>query len=441
MPKRTERRDFLKTTAATSAAVACGVWSQSSVAASRSPNDKIHLAAIGVTGMGGTDLREIAKVDGVVVAALCDVDEERLERAAKLHPQARKYVDFRQMLAKEEKNIDIVSVGTPDHIHAPASLLAMKMRKHCYCQKPLAHNVLEVRSMAKIAAENKLVTQMGTQMHATENFHQAVEIIQAGALGPVHEVVAWFNHPWPFGTKRPQGDFPVPKSLHWDLWLGPAVTRPYAPDSYHPAHWRRWWDFGAGLLGDMGCHLFDLPYWALGLRHPTTVEAEGAAADPDASPDGLTVRWEFPPTNGKPGVKLTWHDGNHVPSSGDRALIAGHVVPKMGVMFLGKDGQLFIDYQGYKLYPEGKFRDFARPAATLPRSIGHWAEWVKGCREGTATASNFDYASRLAETVLLGNVAYRSGKKLQWDAAACKAVNCPEADRFLRREYRKGWEL
>lgn len=147
----------------------------------------------------------------------------------------------------------------------------------------------------------------------------------------------------------------------------------------------------------MGCHLFDLPHWALGLRHPTTVEAEGAAADPGASPDGLTVRWEFPPTNGKPGVKLTWHDGNHVPSSGDRALIAGHVVPKMGVMFLGKDGQLFIDYQGYKLYPEGKFRDFARPAATLPRSIGHWAEWVQGCREGTATASNFDYASRLAE--------------------------------------------
>jgi predicted dehydrogenase len=436
MPKRTERRDFLKTTATASAAVACGVWSQCGVAASRSPNDKIHLAAIGVTGMGGTDLRELAKLDGVVVAALCDVDEERLERAAKLHPKAKKYVDFRQMLEQEQKNIDIVSVGTPDHIHAPASLMAMKMGKHCYCQKPLAHNVVEVRSMAKLAAEKKLVTQMGTQMHATERFHQAVEIIQSGAIGPVHEVVAWFHHPWPFGTKRLQGDFSVPKNLNWDLWLGPALPRPYAPDSYHPAHWRRWWDFGAGLLGDMGCHLFDLSFWALGLRHPLTVEAAGPAVDPERSPDGLTVHWEFPPTDGRPAVKLTWHDGDRVP-----ATIGGHAVPKMGVMFLGKDGQFFIDYQGYKLYPEDKFKGYQAPARTIPRSIGHWAEWVKGCREGTATASNFEYASRLAETVLLGNVAYRSGKKLEWDAAACKAVNCPEADRFLRREYRKGWEL
>lgn len=229
MPQRTVRRDFLKATAAASAVVACGVWSERGVAASRSPNDKIHLAAIGVTGMGGTDLRELAKVDGVVVAALCDVDEERLERAAKLHPQATKHIDFRQMLEKEEKNIDIVSVGTPDHIHAPASLMAMKMGKHIYCQKPLAHNIMEVRKMAQIAAEKKLVTQMGTQMHATENFHRAVEIIQAGAIGPVHEVVAWFNHPWPFGTKRPEGAFPAPHNLHWDLWLGPA-----SPDLMRP---------------------------------------------------------------------------------------------------------------------------------------------------------------------------------------------------------------
>lgn len=436
MPKRTDRRDFLKKTAAASTVVAGGVWSELGVAASRSPSEKIRLAAIGVTGMGGTDLREIAKLDGVVVTSLCDVDEERLERAAKLHPKATKYVDFRQMLEKEEKNIDIVSVGTPDHIHAPASLMAMKMGKHCYCQKPLAHNVIEVRSMAKITTEKKLVTQMGTQMHASEHFHQAVEIIQAGAIGPVHEVVAWFNHPWPFGTKRPKGDFPVPKNLNWDLWLGPALTRPYAPDAYHPAHWRRWWDFGAGLLGDMGCHLLDLPFWALGLRHPITVAAEGPAVDPERSPDGLTVHWEFPPNKGKPALKLTWHDGDRVP-----AKIGGHAVPKMGVMFIGKDGQLFIDYRGYKLYPEDKFKGYRTPPPTIPRSIGHWAEWVKGCREGKATASNFDYASRLAETVLLGNVAFRSGKKLQWDAAACKAVNCPEADRFLRREYRKGWEI
>lgn len=429
---RVTRRDFFRVSAAASAAIPFGVWSERCVAASKSPNEKLNIASVGTGGMAAADLGELS---GENIVALCDVDENTLGAAADRFKQAKKYVDFRKMLEKEEKNFDAVLVATPDHIHASASVMAMKMGKHCYCQKPLAHEIYEVRTMAKIAAEKKVATQMGTQIHGTDNYRRVVEIIQAGSIGPVNEVVVWCGKNWG-GGKRPQGTFPIPKTFHWDLWLGPAPERPFAPGVYHPQEWRRWWDFGTGTLGDMACHLMDLPFWALGLRHAISVEAEGPAVDADTTPIGMTVRLEFPAVAGKPDVKFTWHDGNKTPSQ-----VAGHPVPMMGVMFVGEKGQMFADYGGYKLYPEDQFKDFKAPPQTIPPSIGHWKEWIKACKDGSPTLCNFDYAAALTEAVLLGNLAYRTGKKLQWDAQAMKATNCPEADKYIRRQYREGWTL
>ena len=317
----------------------------------------------------------------------------------------------------------------------PVSVAAMQRGKHVFCQKPLAHNVIEVRRMAQLAADKQLVTQMGTQMHATENFHQAVEIIQAGAIGPIHEVVAWFNHPWRFGTKRPQGDFPAPKNLNWDLWLGPAKQRPYHP-AYVPFHWRWWWDFGGGVLADMACHYMDLPFWALELRHPTKVAAEGPKVHPETCPLGLIVRYDFPARGSMPPVKLTWYDGDLIPKK-----IADQPVPANGVMFVGTDGMMFADYSRYRLFPTDKFASFKAPAESIPNSIGHHAEWIKACKDGSPTTCNFDYSGALTETVLLGTVAYRLGKTLDWDAANLTATNAPEAAKLINKEYRKGWEV
>jgi predicted dehydrogenase len=432
MSNRLHRRNFLKTATAASAGMSIGVWSSRAPAASKSPNEKLNIAAVGTNGMAASDLKELS---GENIVALCDVDENSLEKAVARYAKATKHIDFRRMLEKEEKSFDAVLVSAPDHIHAPASVMAMSMGKHCYCQKPLAHDIHEVRVMAKVAAEKKLATQMGTQIHGTDNYRRVVEIIQAGTIGPVSEVVAWCGKAWS-GGKRPQGVFDVPKHLHWDLWLGPAPARPYVPRVYHPVEWRGWWDFGNGTLGDMACHLLDLPFWALGLRRPASVEAEGPSADVESAPTGLTVHWEFPATVGKPGVKLTWHDGDKTP-----AQVAGHRVPDMGVMFVGAKGQMFANYGRYNLYPETEFKDFKAPPQTIPPSIGHWKEWIKACKDGSPTTCNFQYAAALTETVLLGNVAYRAGQRLQWDAQAMKAVNCPEADKFLRRQYRDGWRL
>ncbi len=426
------RRDFLKTTAAASAALSFGVWSERCPAQSKSPNEKLNIASVGTGGMAGADLNELS---GENIVAICDIDENMLNAAAGRYKQAKKYVDYRQMFEKEDKSFDAVLVSTPDHIHAPASIMAMKMGKHCYCQKPLAHEIGEVRAMAKIAAEKKLVTQMGIQIHGTDNYRRVVEIVQSGAIGTVSEAVVWCGKNWG-GGKRPQGVFEVPKHLHWDLWIGPAPVRPYAPEAYHPGQWRRWWDFGTGTLGDMACHLMDLPFWALGLRYAASVEAEGPAVDAETTPIGMTVRLEFPAVGGKPPVKLTWHDGDRTPKE-----VAGHPVPGMGVMFIGDKGQMFADYGGCKLYPEDKFKEFKAPPQTIPASIGHWKEWVKACKDGGPTTCNFDYAAALTEAVLLGNVAYRTGKKLQWDAQTMKATNCPEADKYISTVHRAGWEV
>ena len=429
---RFTRRRFLGTSLATGAALTLAA---PAFVRGRGLNEKLNIATIGTGGMGGADLDSLA---GENIVALCDVDENTLNVAAGRFPKAKKYFDFRKMLESEEKQIDAVQVSTPDHIHAPASVMAMKMGKHCFCQKPLAHDVTEARTMAKLAAEKKLATQMGTQIHAGDNYRRVVEIVQSGAIGPVREAVVWCGKDWGGGRHR-KAEAP-PKHLHWDLWLGPAAERPYEPGVYHPQEWRRWWDFGTGTLGDMACHLMDLPFWALGLKHPLSVEAEGPPVDPDTTPTGMKVTLEFPARGGAPSgsppVKFTWSDGNRTPKQ-----VAGHDVPFMGVMFIGEKGQMFADYGGYRLYPEEQFKGFRPPPQTIPASIGHYAEWIRACKEGTPTTCNFGYSGALSEAVLLGNVAYRVGKKFQWDAENLKAVNCPQADQYLRREYRQGWTL
>ena len=422
------RRDALK---AGAAVVATGVWSQLPAAESTSPNEKLNLAAVGVAGQAAANMNG-CKLQNFV--GLCDVDDRNLARAAARFPQARKYNDFRRMFDALERQIDAVLVGTPDHIHAPASVMAMKMGKHCYCEKPLTLTVAEARTMAQIAARKGLATQMGTQIHAGNNYRRVVEIIQSGAIGPVREVHVWVGKGWG-GGKRPTDTPPVPGYLHWDLWLGPAPYRPYHP-AYLPREWRRWWDFGGGTLADMACHYTDLPFWALDLRYPETIEAEGPPVDPETCPNGLIVRYEYPARGDMPPVKLTWYDGNLAPKE-----VAGEKVLGSGVMFVGDKGKMFANYGSYQLLPKAQFADFQPPPQTIPNSMGHHAEWIKACKEGTPTTCNFDYSGALTEAVLLGNVAYRVGKKIEWDTQKLQVTNCPEAAQYLSYEYRSGWTL
>ena len=426
------RRQFVKSSAAAGAALlAGGYWSELRAADSRSPNEKLNIACIGTANRAAANVGGVA---GENIVALCDIDDNYLDATQKRFPKAARYNDFRKLL-ETEKTLDAVVVSTADHVHAPASVMAMRLGKHCYCEKPLSHNVYESRVAAQVAREKKVATQMGTQIHEGSNYRRVVELIQSDAIGPVSEVHVWVGKGWG-GGDRPKESQPVPKNLHWDLWLGPAPERPYAAGRYHPANWRRWWDFGSGTLGDMACHFMDLPFWALNLRHPTSIEAEGPPVHPETCPLGLIVRYEFPARDKMPPVKLTWYDGNRIPRQ-----VAGHQVPGNGIMFVGSEGQMFADYGSHRLYPQEKFKDFKPPAPTIPNSIGHYREWIKACKEGTPTTCNFDYSGALSEAVLLGNVAYRTGKKLDWNGEQLKATNVPEADQYVRREYRKGWTL
>jgi len=428
---RTTRRDFLRVSAAAGAAA----FALPAFAQDKSPSKKLNVAVIGPAGRGAAQLEAAGSMENVV--AICDIDENNLGAAGQKYPGAKKYYDFRKMYDEMAKEIDAVMVSTADHTHACASAMGMRLGKHCYCEKPLTHSVHEARVLTQLAKEKNLVTQMGTQIHAEDNYRRAVELVQAGAIGPVTEAVVWCGKGWGNG-KRPAGEAPeVPKHIHWDEWIGPAPFHPYHP-CYLPANWRRWWAFGNGTLGDMACHIMDLAFWALKLRHPTTVEANGPAVDPEGCAEDLSVRYEYPARGDMPPLKLTWYDGTRQPE-----FPAGYNIPVggIGVLFVGKDGILRADYGSRNLYPEEKFKDFKAPAPTIPSSIGHHKEFFEACKNGGPTTCNFDYAGALTEAVLLGNVAFRTGKKLEWDAAKLKATNCPEADQYIRREYRQGWTL
>lgn len=431
---RVDRRQFVKTTSLGAAALTAGAAVHTSTAAAqdKSANGKLQIACI------GTANRAAADVDGVKgedIVAVCDIDKNYLDRASNSFPSASTYADYRELIATEAKKLDAVVVATADHNHAPASLLAINAGLHCYCEKPLTHTVHEARVIAEAAAKQGVATQLGTQIHAGNNYRRVVEIIQSGAIGDVTDVHVWVGKGWG-GGERPETGTEPPATLSWDLWLGPAPERPYAPGRYHPAQWRRWWDFGQGTLGDMACHYMDLPFWALNLRHPISCAAEGPEVHPETCPLGLKVSYQFPARDGRKPVKLTWYDGNMIPKT-----VVGERVPGAGVMFVGTEGHMFADYSRYRLFPADKFRGYEPPEQSIPNSIGHHAEWIKACKDGSPTTCNFDYSGALTETVLLGNVAYRTGKALEWDAKNLKATNCPEADQYIRKEYREGWEV
>jgi predicted dehydrogenase len=426
------RRDLLKASGVGALAISGGVWSELAPAQSKSPNEKLNVACIGTANRAAAD---VSGVQGENIVALCDIDSNYLDRAAKQFPKAETYADYREMIEKGAKNFDAVVVATADHNHAPASIRAIRAGKHVYCEKPLTHTVEEARIIAEAAKKAGVATQMGTQIHAGDNYRRVVEVIQAGAIGDVSEVHVWVGKGWG-GGDRPDGGQQPPANLSWDLWLGPAPVRPYVPGRYHPAQWRRWWDFGQGTLGDMACHYMDLPFWALKLRHPTSCVAEGPEVHAETCPLGLKVTYEYPQREDLVPVKLTWYDGNMIPRE-----VAGEKVPGSGVMFVGSEGHMYANYGSYKLFPQEKFADFQPPEQSIPRSIGHHAEWIKACKEGTPTTCNFDYSGALTESVLLGNVAYRTGEKLEWDAANLKATNSTAAAEYVSKEYRKGWEV
>ncbi len=432
------RRHFLQTSGAL--ALSAGLLGRNfaapAFARERNPNGKLNIVTVGTAGMQGAF--HFGGIVGENVFAICDVDENMLNAAGERFPEAKRFVDFRQMFAELGDKIDAALVTTPDHTHAVASIAAMKLGIPCYCEKPLAHTVEEVRRMTDLAKEKKLITQMGTQVHAGENYRRVVELIQAGAIGPVEEVHVWCGARW--GGLTMPTEFPeVPKNLHWDLWLGPVPHRPYYP-CYFGGRWRAYWAFGNGSLGDMGCHHIDLPFWALKLKYPNSIESTAPTpVDPECTPNDMIAKYEFPARDNLPPVRLTWYDGEARPP-----LLAEKGLPAWGAgtLFVGKEGLLLADYGNHLLYPEEKFKDYKRPEKTIPDSPGHHAEWIAAIKSGKGpTSCDFGYSGPVAETVLLGTLAYRLGKKLDWDAANLKVRNAPEADALLKKKYPEGWTI
>jgi predicted dehydrogenase len=483
MTRPTNRREFLQASALTGVGFWVAGRDALASAVSKSPNEQVNFACIGVGGKGSSDTEQAARFGNIV--ALCDIDDNSLNRMGEKFSQARKYNDFRKMLEEMDKQIDAVTVSTADHTHAPASLMAMKMGKHVYCQKPLTHSVYEARLMRETARKQRVSTQMGNQGTAENGLRRAVEIIRAGVIGPVREVHVWTNRPiWPQGADgilknqavraaalaalhgRDPGTLPrpaVPGNVHWDLFLGPAPERPYDP-CYHPFAWRGWWDFGTGALGDMACHTANMAFLALKLAHPTSVVAEEVEdVNPETAPVGARIAYQFPKREEMPEVRFVWYEGinrsrkRYLPPDDllNKVLKPDEKISDSGSMLVGEKGILFSpnDYGAqYKLLPEKDFEGYKGPDETLPRITSKEhpnidenmkREWVAAIKEGNAALamSNFDYAAMLTETILLGNVAIRTGKKLEWDGPNLKATNCPEADQYVRREYRKGWTV
>lgn len=413
-----------------------GVFSQVAAAQKVTPNERLRIAGVGTTGRAGANLRGVATQDMVAIA---DVDRDLLEKGGEPFPNARRYRDFRVMLEKEEDNIDAVVVGTPDHTHAPAAAMALRMGKHVYCEKPLTHTVFEARTLANLAKEKNLVTQMGTQIHAGENYRRVVEAVNSGIIGPVRRVHVWKD------VKYNEGRFdnqPTPKNLDWDLWLGPAPKRPYST-GVHPFRWRHFWDYGSGGLGDFGCHFMDLAHWALDLHHPDRVDAKGPPVDEVTTADWIICDYHYPARGDKPPVHMTWYDG------GMRPPIMAAIRDKDGKPFNFSGGQLFVgdggmilsDYSRNYILPADGGLEELRPEPSIPTSIGHHEEWLKAIRDGGPTTCNFNYSGALSEAVLLGIVAYRSGETLQWDGPNLQVTNSKKAQEWIHREYRKGWTL
>jgi len=397
-----------------------------------SPNDKLNIACIGIGGRGRANVNGVGKEN---IVALCDVDDKRAGDAYKKFPWAKKYYDFRRMLDELDRQIDAVVVSTPDHTHFHPAATAMEMGKHLYLEKPMAHSPWEVRRLTRLAAEKKVTTQLGVQRHTLTNMHRVVELIKSGAIGDVREVHAWIGGDR--GMPPMPADFPpVPPHLKWDLWLGPAKSRPYSP-AYCPYKWRFWWDFGTGETGNWGCHILDISYWALDLKYPEHVEATGPAVDPERTPKSMHVTYKFPARGKLPPVTLHWYH-----TKGGPEVLKKLGLPKWGnTLFVGKKGLLLCDFGKRKLFPEKKFKEFKPPAPFIPDSPGFYKEWIAGCKGArTRPTCNFAYSGPLTETVLLGNVAYRARASFHWDGEAFKASGGnAEVERLLHPPFRKGW--
>lgn len=447
---RVKRRTFLKSTAAVAAATPFNLVAPYMVAGEHEapPNEKLNIAGIGIGGMGSANLRNLS---GENIVALCDVDADYAGKVFNAFPQARKYTDYRELLDKEQ-DVDAVVIATPDHTHAVIAAAAMRAGKHVYCQKPLTHDVYESRRLAEIARETGVVTQMGIQGHSMDGIRQLREWIAAGVIGEIREVDAWCSltyYPWghaswssPRGT-RPEETPPLPDTLDWDLWLGPAPKRPYHP-CYHPRSWRSWWDFGCGMMGDRGVHTFDPIVWALDLGQPATIDANSTDLNDETHPIACLVRYEFPARGNKPPVTLTWYDGLRppLPKELSHEEVLGH--PEGGSLFKGTEGMLTAGVYGEnpRLLPASRMKDFTPPEPTIPRIEGsHEDDWVQAIKNGTKAGADFAYAGPLTETCLLGNVAKRMGTKIEWNAEKLEVINLPEANKYIRTVYREEWSL
>jgi predicted dehydrogenase len=473
-PKNTEtslnRRQFLRGAAFSATAFMILPSSVVGLRAGTSPNEKLNIAGIGIGGQGASDL---GNMESENIVALCDVDKEHAAHVFKKYPEAKQFTDYRQML-DQMKEIDGVVVATPDHLHAFVAMEAIRHGKHVYCEKPLTHSVWEARQLAKAAREAKIVTQMGNQGQASGETRQLCELVWSGAIGPVHEVHVWtdrpsnglFNEYWPQGVGRPKDTPPVPATLDWDLWLGPAPQRAYHP-AYLPFKWRGWWDFGTGALGDIGCHSMDPIFRALKLGAPISVQGASTRVNEETFPLGSMVTYRFPARSAAvqannchvtglsgsaaggiemPPCKLVWYDGGLRPPRPD-ALPEGKKMGDNGKLLVGEKGFILNNVNNL-VFPEACAKEAENITHSIPRSPGHYKEWIAACKGGSKPGSNFDWAGPLAESVLLGNVALRVQLRedltlcrLMWDSEQLKFTNLEDANKFVRSEYRAGWTL
>jgi predicted dehydrogenase len=439
------RRSFLQSSMAAGAVT----FAAPSLLQGKGLNEKLNIAIIGAGGRGGANM---ASVSSENIVALCDVNGDNLAAAAQTHPKAQKFTDFRKIY-DHAKDFDAVVVSVCEHTHAFATLPALQLGKHVYCEKPLTYNIWEARIIREAAAKAKVATQMGTQIHAGDNYRRVVELIQSGAIGPVTEVHVWVGRVWGwqaseeeskrnndivFVQNRPTQADPVPAGLDWDLWLGPAPKRAFNNVYFPGPKWYRWWDFGNGTMSDLGSHFVDLPFWALKLDAPRTIEAQGPPPNPEIAPASMQVAYEYGPRQEMPALHLTWYQGINKP-----IIWTEKGIPQWdsGCLFIGSKGMLLADYEKYQLLPEKDFAGFKPPEPFIPKSLGHHEEWIHACKTGDPTTCHFEYAGQLTEANHLGNVAYRTGKKLEWDSANLRVTNVPEAERFIRREYQNGWKL
>ncbi|MDB6117311.1 MAG: afr 1 [Verrucomicrobiaceae bacterium] len=450
------RRDFLKKTAATTA-----VLGFPAILRAASPNSMVQVASVGVDGMAFSDITNIHSHEKVKYVGFCDVDTSRFEKVDKLAPGVPHFQDFREMFDKLGDSIDAVNIAIPDHMHAKVATEAMLRGKHVYCQKPLAHTVWECRQMRLLAEKKKVITQMGNQIHSSIQYRMGTQLIKDGAIGKIKEVHSWVGVTGNERTRllEPPAPGPVPATLNWDLWIGSAPMREFAPEAYHPFVWRDWQDFGGGAQGDFGCHILDPVFTALGLQAPLSVIADNSGFNKHVWPVNETVRWVFPGNELIAGktLNVTWSDGGLKPARKLAGMPPEMELPASGSLFIGESGTMVLPHVGPPgLYPKEKFATFKYPE--MEKIDSHWHRWINGIMKNEKTTDGFHYAGWLAETVQLGNVATRmtkhpSGSKggqmiegkgvaaLEWDAANLKFPNMPEAEKYLTKTYRPGWEV